>query len=45
MGILKSIQRNHFEYKEKRGWKTSKTLIGSNIEIYNFLVEHDYDKK
>ena len=31
--------------RSKRGWKTAKYLIGSNKEIYNFLIEHDYDKK
>lgn len=35
----------HIDNREKYGWKTSKTLIGSNIEIYNFLIENDYDKK
>jgi hypothetical protein len=31
--------------RSKRGWKTAKYLIGSNKEIYNFLIEHNYDKK
>ncbi len=35
----------HIQDRSKRGWKTAKYLIGSNKEIYNFLIEHNYDKK
>jgi hypothetical protein len=35
----------HTDNREKYGWKNAKTLIGSNKEIYGFLLEHDYDKK
>jgi hypothetical protein len=35
----------HFDNREKYGWKNAKTLIGSNPEIHNFLIEYDYDKK
>lgn len=31
--------------RSKNGWKTAVYLIGSNKEIYNFLIEHDYNKK
>ena len=35
----------HKDNREKYGWKNSKTLIGSNKEIYNFLIQNDYAKK
>ena len=31
--------------RSKNGWKTAVYLIGSNKEIYNFLIENDYNKK
>ena len=31
--------------RSKNGWKTAVYLIGSNKEIYDFLIEHDYGKK
>lgn len=31
--------------RSKHGWKTAVYLIGSNKEIYDFLLEHDFDKK
>jgi hypothetical protein len=31
--------------RSKNGWKTAKYLIGSNKEIYNFLIENDYKIK
>lgn len=35
----------HIDNREKYGWKNAKTIIGSNKEIYNFLVENDYKDK
>lgn len=35
----------HIDNRDKYGWKTAKTLIGSNIDIYNFLVGNDYSNK
>lgn len=35
----------HIDNREKYGWKNAKTIIGSNLEIHKFLIEHDYDKK
>lgn len=35
----------HIDNREKYGWKNAKTLIGSNKKIYDFLLEHEYNKK
>ena len=46
MGILKSIQINHFEYKEKRGWDKTywfidlhSTCLKSNYKIGSIPTE------
>jgi hypothetical protein len=31
--------------RSKHGWRTAKYLIGSNKEIYSYLIEHDYGIK
>lgn len=35
----------HLDNRERYGWKNAKTFIGSNKEIHEFLIEHNYDKK